>query len=202
MGFFPFYTDIQGKACLIVGGGTVAARKAEKLLPFQPSITVVAPEICQAIREMDGVQTVKRVFRDEDLTGTFMVIGATDDTALNARISQLCRERRIPVNIVDQPALCSFYVPAIVRKEHITISISTEGESPLFARYLREKLEQELDADTLHIAALLSDCRKRIRTSSTEAGRKQILETLLRHCLDGDVPEELHTFLKTYGRTP
>lgn len=93
MSYFPFFMEIAGKGCLIAGGGSVALRKAEKLLPFGVRIMAVAPMFCEEFRELDGVRRVERPFIPEDLEGMMFVIGATNDSAVNAEISRLCRER-------------------------------------------------------------------------------------------------------------
>ena len=101
MGYFPFFIDIKGKKCIIVGGGNVAARKIEKLLPFEPDITVIAPEISDDITSLNGIKIVKRKFKDDDINGAFFVISASDDEQLNAHIFKLCRKKNILVNTVD-----------------------------------------------------------------------------------------------------
>lgn len=94
MGYFPFFIDIKGKKCIIVGGGNVAARKIEKLLPFEPDITVIAPEISDDITSLNGIKIVKRKFKDDDINGAFFVISASDDEQLNAHIFKLCRKKK------------------------------------------------------------------------------------------------------------
>ena len=116
MSYFPFFMEIAGKGCLIAGGGSVALRKAEKLLPFGVRIMAVAPMFCEEFRELDGVRRVERPFMPEDLEGMMFVIGATNDSAVNAEISRLCRERGIPVNIVDDRENCTFFFPALVKR--------------------------------------------------------------------------------------
>lgn len=188
MGFFPFYTDIENKKCLVVGGGKVALRKVRKLLPFSPEITVIAPYICHELLLIKNIKTVKRKFVESDIDQAFMVIGATDDSRVNAHVSELCMDKKIPVNIVDEPKLCSFYFPSIVRKDNITVGISTEGKSPVLARFLREKVEKEIDADVLHTAELLSYARTEVRKLfDTETMRKNAVEDILKMCLEGSI---------------
>ena len=188
MGFFPFYTDIENKKCLVVGGGKVALRKVRKLLPFSPEITVIAPYICHELLLIKNIKTVKRKFVESDIDQAFMVIGATDDSRVNAHVSELCMDKKIPVNIVDEPKLCSFYFPSIVRKDNITVGISTEGKSPVLARFLREKIEKEIDSDILHTAELLSYARTEVRKLfDTETMRKNAVEDILKMCLEGSI---------------
>ena len=145
MGYFPLYVDISNKNCVVVGGGNTAARKIEKLALFNAKITVIAPKISDEILKIKNIKILKREFEDSDLNGAFIVIGATDNKNLNSKISQICRQKNIPVNIVDDPKNCSFYFPSIVRKNNITVAVSTDGEVPLIARFLREKIEKIIE---------------------------------------------------------
>lgn len=143
MAYFPFYIDIENKKILVVGGGTVALRKIEKLTPFSPDITVVAPKICDEIKALN-VKIIDRRFCDSDLDGAFCVISATDDETLNGRIFQLCNEKNILVNTVDDKEKCGFIFPAIASKNGITAGITTSGKSPIYAKYLKELLWESL----------------------------------------------------------
>lgn len=183
MGYFPFYMDIAGKRCLIVGGGTVALRKAEKLLPFAPQITVIAPEICGKMRQLP-VECIMRSFTDSDLNGAFMVIAATNDAALNRRIYQICTEQKILINTVDDIENCSFIFPALVHCPPVTVGICTGGSSPVFAKYLRQMIEDDLDDRTLEIAEILSRFRPIVKQKfDTESARKSAMEAILAACL-------------------
>jgi siroheme synthase-like protein len=144
MGYFPFFVDIAGKEGLIVGGGVVALRKIQKLLPFAPLLTVAAPEILPEIAEIKSLTLLHAPFSEEMLTGKFFVIAATDDVDLNHRISALCRQRGILVNVVDDQAACGFLFPALVQDGPLTVGISTGGASPSAAIYLKEHLSAAL----------------------------------------------------------
>lgn len=178
--------DIKDKLIVIVGGGKVAYRKIEKLLPFEPRIKVVSSEICENISRLENVEIERRSFRDSDIDGTFAVIGATDDEALNAHISQLCREKNIMVNIVDDPEKCGFIFPALVKENDITVGITTSGKSPLFARFLRRQIEDIFDEQLIETAEILSRYRPIIKDRfNTEKQRKEASESLLELCLIG-----------------
>ncbi len=143
MAYFPFFVDIEEQNCLIAGGGIVALRKVEVLLPYGPAITVVSPEFAPELRklaEQSGVLLKERDFRMEDLNGADFVVAATDDPALNRKISLSCRENRIPVNVVDVKDECSFIFPSIVREEDIVIGISSGGKSPTVTQDLKQKI--------------------------------------------------------------
>ncbi len=179
MGYFPFFIDIREKKCLIVGGGKVALRKAEKLFAFEPQITVVAPEICGELAEMN-IKIERRVFRASDLLGVFMCIAATNDRAVNHRIYRLCTKRGILVNCVDDPKYCGFIFPSLVSKGDISIGISTSGSAPAFAKYLRGKTEEMLDERTMSAAAFLKNVRgKSVSGLESEADKARAAEAII-----------------------
>ncbi len=186
MAFFPFFIDISDKKILIAGGGNVALRKAEKLLPFGADIAAVSPAFCEGFAALEGVMLYCRRFADSDIDGAFAVIAATDNRELNAHIYRLCSERNILVNTVDDPENCGFYFPALVRAGSVTAGISTGGTSPIFARYVREMLTAALDEKTLAAGDILARYRPVIRQMfGTGEQRKNAAEKLLERCVSG-----------------
>ena len=184
MGYFPFYIDIENKKCVVVGGGFVALRKIEKIMPFKPKITVVAPEICNEIAAIYGLEIRKRKFLDSDITDAFTVIAATNNNELNAYVFKLCQEKNILINTVDDKKKCGFIFPALVKKENVTVGISTEGKSPIYARFLREKIDSSLDENVDGVIDILSSVRGLIkREIDTEEKRKLAFERILKLCL-------------------
>lgn len=192
MAFFPFFIDISGRKILIVGGGNVALRKAEKLLSFGADIAAVSPAFCGGFAALDGVMLYCRRFSDCDIDGAFAVIAATDDRELNAHIYELCTQRNILVNTVDDPENCGFYFPALVQSGNVTAGISTGGESPIFARYIKEKVAGTLDEKTLAAGGILARYRPVIKQRfDTEETRKLAAERLLERCTNGvELPSE------------
>ena len=192
MAFFPFFIDISGRNILIVGGGKVALRKAEKLLPFGADIAAVSPAFCEGFAALDGVFLCCRKFADSDIDGAFAVIAATDDRALNSHIYELCTRRNILVNTVDDPENCGFYFPALVQSGNVTCGISTGGASPIFARYIKGKAAGMLDEKTLAAGEILARYRPVIkRRFDTEEQRKSAAEKLLELCTDsGELPTD------------
>ena len=184
MAYFPFCIDISGKKCVIVGGGPVAFRKAEKLLDFGADITVVATKISRCFEDMP-VTFIRREFAVSDIDDAFMVIYAADDKALAEDIRRVCTEKKIMLNSVDDKENCSFIFPSIVQKDNITISISTGGTSPVFAKHLKERIDELLDEHTLEIAAVMSEYRNVIKNNFTnEELRSSANEILLEMCLN------------------
>ena len=186
MGYFPFFVDVENKNCLVVGGGVVALRKIEKLLPFNPNITVVSPKVHKEILSIENINIIKRKFDFNDLKEKSFVITATDDKVLNKEIYNSCKENNIPVNTVDDKDNCSFIFPALARNNGVTVAISTSGKSPLYAKYLRKKIEN-LIQDSESIVDNLSKYREKIKNEiSLEENRKLAFEKLLEYSLSNE----------------
>ena len=158
MAYFPFFVDLAGQRGLIVGGGTVALRKVEKLLPYGPGLTVVAPEPVSELAALP-VELTRRPFQETDLDRADFVIAATDDEQENHRISALCQERRLPVNVVDDKGACSFLFPALVRRGSLSVGVSTGGSSPTAAIWLKKQIEAILPEQTEEILTWLEEQR-------------------------------------------
>ena len=192
MPHFPMFVDLKGKSALIVGGGKVALRKLEKLAPFGVVATVIAPQICEEICSFPYATRVQRHFRDSDLDGDFaLVIAATDDSAVNEHVSSLCRERKIPVNVVDAPELCSFQFPAIAQKGDFCAGISTGGASPTAAAHFKYMLESQLPENLEEMLDWLALQRQELKqTIPDQKQRSRVLRELFFTCLDhGEIPK-------------
>ena len=178
MGWFPFFIQLEGARGLLVGGGRVALRKAEKLLPFGAQLTVVAPCICPPLAALPGLTLCRRAFADSDLSpAPDFVIAATGDRALDRRIAALCHAQRILVNVVDDPAACGFYFPALVQRGRLCIGISTGGASPTAAAWLRQKIEALLPPGFDGILDRLAARREAVKAEGgSEAKRAERLQ--------------------------
>ena len=186
MGYFPFFVDVENQNCLVVGGGVVALRKLEKLLPFNPNIAVVSPKVHKEILSIKNINIIKRKFDFNDLKEKSFVITATDDKVLNKEIYNSCEENNIPVNTVDDKDNCSFIFPALARNNGVTVAISTSGKSPIYAKYLRKKIEN-LIQDSESIVDNLSKYREKIKNEiSLEENRKLAFEKLLEYSLSNE----------------
>lgn len=144
MKYYPVFLDIRGKICVIVGGGEVAARKAERLLDCGAKVLVISPKLAPelaALKEKKMISHIAAQYSGDSIDGAALIIGATDDEKTNAQISLDARSKGIPVNIVDDPKRCDFILPALVQKGDLAIAIGTGGKSPALARHLREELE-------------------------------------------------------------
>lgn len=186
MAYFPFYIDIENKNILVVGGGTVALRKIEKLLPFKPQIIVVSPKITEEILGL-GVKIIKREFEDNDLDNVFCVISATDNEQVNSHIFELCKKKNILVNTVDDKEKCGFIFPALAHKNSVTAGITTSGKSPIFAKYLKEQFLILLENTNSDTAETLWQYREYIKENTAdEEVRKKVFSALMSMCLCGE----------------
>lgn len=187
MAYFPFFIDLSGRKCLIVGGGIVAARKLEKLSGFGAEITLVAPEICSCLAR-DKAVIFQRRFEDNDLDGAFAVIAATDDRQLNHHIYSLCTQRGILVNTVDDIENCGFIFPALINRGSITVGISTGGNCPAVSGYLRSMIDEKIDERIAGSAEVLSRFRPLIKTMfSSEKQRADVMKRLLNICVTSEI---------------
>lgn len=203
MAYFPFFVELSGQEGLIVGGSTVAQRKIEKLLPYGPRLTVCAPDISQEIRAIPGLTLLERPFTPELLEGDkAFVIAATDDPELNHHISGLCREQRIPVNVVDDRDYCSFLFPALVKRGSLSVGISTGGASPTGAIYWKKQIDAMIPERFGEILACLDSTRDLAKEAlPDEAARSKFFAALFAASLEKGGPlsgEETESILKLY----
>lgn len=193
MGYFPFYIDIKNKKCVVIGGGKTALRKIENLVPFEPDIEVIAPEILSEILEIKNIKIIRREYRNGDIDNAFMVITATDNKSLNEKIFSLCNDKKILVNTVDDIEKCGFIFPSLVHRDDISIGISTSGKSPVFSKFLRIIIDGMLCDEYIEIFQILSRFRPYVRDMfDTEKQRKEALESILDYCLvfDENIPDD------------
>jgi precorrin-2 dehydrogenase/sirohydrochlorin ferrochelatase len=160
------FVDLQGKRCLVVGGGEIATRKVQGLLDADALVEVVSPALCEALATLaaQGLITYQsRPFRTDDVRGCTLVIGATDQAEVNAAVCKAARAHDVWVNIVDTPEACDFIAPAIVRRGALQIAISTGGHSPTLAKRIRLQLEEAYGPEYGKLLEKLGRERQRIR---------------------------------------
>lgn len=144
---YPAFLSLRGKACAVVGGGSVAARKVRSLLATGASIVVISPQLHAELQELLSqslIRSIPSYYAAEHLDGVQLVFAATNNAEVNRLVTQDAHARGLWVNVADNPALSDFYVPATLHRSDLTVAISTGGSSPAFARYVRELLEQTL----------------------------------------------------------
>jgi len=177
---------LEGRAAVVIGGGEVAARKVQDLLAAKANVTVIAPQACNRIAALADEKRIVahgRPYSTGDLAGAFVAIAATDDEGLNARVAEDAAAMNVLVNVVDRPALCTFTVPATVRRGDLTLAIATEGRCPALAGILREELEERYGREYAELVGLFGELRKRMIELGWDGGR--IRETLAGIYRDG-----------------
>lgn len=157
--------NLKGQRAVVVGGGSVALRKAGGLLAAGASVTVVAESPHHEIRLLAAAGRLRleaRPYAEGDLEGAFLAVAATDDEDVNARVSAEAGRRGILVNVADRPALCTFTLPAVVRRGDLTLGVATDGRCPALSRALREDLERAYGEEYGELTSLLGSLRDRL----------------------------------------
>lgn len=177
MDYLPVAWRLKAQLALVVGGGEVAMRKARLLIRAGAVLRVVAPEIDAEFAALvleSGGSLVEERYRAEHLDGVALAIGATDDQSVNQALHDDAKLARIPVNIVDNPALCTFIFPAIIDRSPLLISISSGGASPVLARWLRAKIESTLPARLGELATLMGEFRQKLAGRLSSIGARRL----------------------------
>ncbi|MBS3887341.1 MAG: bifunctional precorrin-2 dehydrogenase/sirohydrochlorin ferrochelatase [Dethiobacter sp.] len=174
--YYPVFLALQGKLCLVVGGGDVAARKVASLLECGAAVRVVSPTLLpelETLTEQGQIAADRRPYAPNDIGGASLVIAATNQPAVNRLVALHCQQRKIPVNVVDAPELCDFLVPATIRRGPLTIAVSTGGTLPAMARKIRRKLEEDFDQNYGLLLAALGFARSRVLEEIVDSGRRK-----------------------------
>jgi len=182
MELYPICLKLKGVLCLVIGGGNVALRKARSLIRCQARIIVVSPELCKGFKSPKIRKNViykKSAYKKYFLKKAFIVIAATDNERTNLQIAKDAHKKDILINVVDQPDLCNFYVPAVVKKGPILASVATSGIFPGLAKKIKKDFSAQLDkyAKDLKILSKLRDAVK--KEFKNKQVRKGIIQGLL-----------------------
>ncbi|MFZ2524979.1 MAG: siroheme synthase CysG [Candidatus Ferrigenium altingense] len=188
MDFLPIFMDVKGRLCLVVGGGEVAHRKASVLLAAGAAVRAVAPEFSAAFAALPGVECIAGHFQPSHLDGAVLAIAATDDGAVNREVSQQARARNIPVNVVDNPDLCTFIMPSILDRSPLMVAFSSGGASPVLARMLRGKLETMIPQGYGRLTAFCARLRNTVKARVAEPAMRRIF---WENVLEGAIAEKV-----------
>jgi precorrin-2 dehydrogenase/sirohydrochlorin ferrochelatase len=184
MKFYPAFLKLEGRPCLVFGGGTIAERKVEALLASGAVVTVISPTLTKglsALREYGCIAWRQRRYERGDLKGFVLAISATGDEPADATIAAEAEREGVLLNVVDRPRLCSFISPALVDRGDLTIAISTGGASPALARGIREELEQRFGPEYALALEILRAVRLRLaQEARPPSERREILSRLAR----------------------
>lgn len=197
--YFPVFTQIEGKRCLIAGGGKVALRKVNTLLLYGADVVVTAKKVCDEIKELlpeknifeevsdlnlsehlqkEFLKNAESSFLEEEIQKAFLVVAATSSREENHRVAKLCHARHILVNVADSEEESSFIFPAVVRKGNISIGINSGTGSPAVSKQIRQQIEKAVPDYYADIAIFLGELRQYVKANfKEEAMRRYILKT-------------------------
>ena len=182
--FYPIHVSIEGKKCLVVGGGKTAERKVSTLVRYGGKVVLVSPDATSSIRDHSNKKRIvwhRRSFKVSDLKGAFLVFSATGSEWLNSEIGREAKKRSIMVNLADNPEACDFISPSLVERGHLTVSISTDGLAPLLSKKIRKDLETYFGKEYRRYTELVAKVRQAVITENTLTAqeKKKKLQHLL-----------------------
>ncbi len=193
MHFLPVFLNIENRNCLVVGGGDVAARKVDLLLKARARVQLAARKLNPEIQErvdQGQIDYVGEEYYESLLNDCVLVIAATDNESLNSDISEQARQRNLPVNVVDNPPLCTFIMPSVIDRYPVQIAISTGGASPVLARLLRARLETMIPSSFGRLATLMRNVRAKVRAQIPDMRKRR---RFWEDVLHGPVAEMLYS---------
>ncbi len=194
MAKYPIFLDLSRRRTVLVGGGTVALRKAESLLEAGARVVIIAHKPSEAMTALSAnkaAELIRARYAKQYLTGAVLVIAATDDRTVNEQVYRDCQELEILCNVVDDPPLCDFFVPAVVRRGDLQIAIGTDGYCPAYAGHLRKKLEILFTEQHGQFLRELERVRKTVIEEVASTERKSLLGRL--------VDDESFEYFRTHG---
>lgn len=178
LAYYPVFLELKGRPCLVIGGGAVACQKAKALLTCGAKVRVVSPRLGPGLSRLHKQKRMRwgrHTFKGRDLEGVELVVAATDDRRVNERASRLAGRQRIWINVVDQPRLCSYIVPSVVRRGRMEIAISTGGISPALSKWIRKDLEKRYGREIGTLLGRSARIRGKIREAVPSYGERRRL---------------------------
>ncbi len=208
--YFPILIDLRRFPCLVVGGGRVALRKVLSLLEFNARVTVVSPKVCKDLMglSMQGkIIVIRRPYSAEYIEDHGIVFSATDNPETNRIISSDCRRAGVLLNAADNPSICDFILPATFKSGYLTVSVSSQGKAPFYAKHMKRKLAGAVPPSTAEITELAAEFRKLLLSSGNPMSRnsktkayKAFLTTDWEKALTGEGKKDPETLLKKLAR--
>jgi precorrin-2 dehydrogenase/sirohydrochlorin ferrochelatase len=211
MGYFPLFINLNEKKVLVIGGGVVAEHKVRILLNFAANITLVSPKATQNIinlKDSDKIILVPRKYQSSDIDNALLIVAATGDRQTNRKVYYDAIEKGIPVNVVDDPLLCTFLFPAVVNRGDFVVGVTTSGSYPALAKWSRERIEDIFPEKYVNITDILKKYRKLIFSEiQNPALRKELISELLKEAIEiGDRADQIkpdtliHHLANTYEK--
>ncbi|NLM51323.1 MAG: bifunctional precorrin-2 dehydrogenase/sirohydrochlorin ferrochelatase [Firmicutes bacterium] len=173
---YPVFLKLKQQKCLVVGGGEVAARKVQSLLACQADVYVISPQLHPPLSQFVAagkIRAFQRPYQKEDLAGAKLVIVATEQKEVNQQVASHCAEKGILCNVVDEPELCDFFVPAVVKQGPLKIAISTSGQAPVFAKQIRVNLTEHFDEAYKIVIEMVGRARTELLEKVSDATKRR-----------------------------
>lgn len=173
MGHYPIFLNIEGRRCVVIGGGPVAERKVEGLLRDGASVTIISPSLTKCLESLANEEKIRhlaRDYREGDLAEYQLAFVATDDDGVNAAVAREGSERGVWVNAADDPAHCDFILPSVLRRGELVVAVATGGSSPALSRAIREELESYFTEDYAALIQIVAEIRQELKQKSSLPG--------------------------------
>jgi siroheme synthase-like protein len=203
--YYPLLLDIAQSPCIVIGGGRVAERKVTVLLRFNGKVRVISPDITAKIARLqkeNRIEVVKRAYKEGDLKGAVLCFAATNDRETNQRITEDAHKTGVPVNVVDDPQLCSFIVPAIIKRGPIIVAVSTLGHSPSLSKRLAEEINRYIIRGFIEYARIMGRFRRLlIKDVKEKKRRKEIMDEIERMGMDAVNEIKTRGLIKRFLKT-
>ncbi|MCX7627424.1 MAG: siroheme synthase CysG [Methylophilaceae bacterium] len=191
MNLLPIFIRLEGRRCVVVGGGEIAVRKIRLLRKAGAAVTVISPHLCASLAadlEAGRLDWIQARFDPAHLEDAALAIAATDEPETNRQVSIAAQARNIPVNVVDAPALCSFVMPSIIDRSPLVVAVSSGGAAPVLSRLLRARLETLIPATYGRLAKLAGDFREQVKRRLPDARQRRIF---WENVLEGPIAEQM-----------
>jgi precorrin-2 dehydrogenase/sirohydrochlorin ferrochelatase len=208
MGYYPVLVELAGRTCVVIGGGTVGERKVDGLVAAGAEVLVVSPDLTPTLRVLrDGglIRHVARAYQPGDLAGAALAFTALDDRAVTAAVAEEARARGVWLNAADDPASCSFILPAVLRRGVLTVAVASGGASPALTRALRDHLETALGPEWATLAELAAEARRELRAAGGTADGatwRRALAPDVRALIVANRVDDARTLLRARLETP
>lgn len=174
--YYPIFLDLENRHCVVIGGGVIAERKVRALLSAGAFVRLISPTCTKSISCLHAkgrIELLSRRYAEGDLKGASLVFAATGSDAVNSKVREEALRLGIPLNVADNPQLCDFIVPSIVKRDPILIAISTSGVLPMLSKKLRQEIGEKLPADYVKYARLVGAFRKFLLENVTDNRRRR-----------------------------
>lgn len=208
MAYYPIFVELDGRRCVIIGGGSVGERKVEGLLAAGAVVHVVGPTLTATLAELAASGRITheaREYQPGDLSGAALAFTAVDDPRISTAVAIEARERGVWLNAADDPARCSFILPAVLRRGILTVAVASGGATPALTRLLRDHLDTVLGAEWAALGDIAADARRELRAAGRAADGERWRRALgpdVRALLAGGRRDEARRLLQQRLETP